>query len=71
MPRDTPRRPIWDQKSTLERKKNVKNGEKYQLDEDTRKYCKKYRNRTLQNLEKYGFVYTKRMFLKERVVKKT
>ena len=54
----------WNAKKTLKMEKNTS------LTRKPGNITKKYRNRTLPNLKKYGFVYTKRMFFKERVVKK-
>ena len=54
----------WNAKNTLKTEKNTS------LTRKPGNIAKKYRNRTLPNLEKYGFVYTKRMFFKERLAKK-
>ena len=54
----------WKSKKTLRTENNTS------LTKGFENITKKYRNRTLPNLKKYGFVYTKRMFLKERLLVK-
>ena len=56
MPRGSPERPIWGQKSALENKKTSQTKKKNSMTKKFENLTKKYRNPSLTNLKMYGFV---------------
>ena len=61
---------LGDRNRLWEAKKSSKQEQSTLMKEMIRNVTKKYRNWTLPNLKKYGFVYTKLMFLKKGIVGK-
>ena len=71
MPRGTPKRPIWGQKSALENKKDVQNEEKYELCEEIGKSNEKLQKPKPDKSENVWFRVDETRVFKKATCEKT